>query len=109
MYVSEDLRSLFRLRLFCSTAFLLLCLEGKISTGTQHLHKGEQTFLLVLFVFESSFFPLALGLDEEAAFSFGLTVKKPSIRPCCFELTAFVSFSQDLRTRSSLGARTVES
>jgi hypothetical protein len=61
------------------------------------------TFRLVPFAFDS-LFPLALDFDVEAVFSFGLTVKKPSIRPCCFELTALVSFSHDFRTRSSLRA-----
>ena len=76
----------------------------KFSTRIQGLHKIGLTFRLVDLVFESSLPPLALGFDVEAVLSFGLTAKKPSIRPCCFELTALVSFSHDLRTRSSLGA-----
>jgi len=106
MYVVDDLRSFFRSRLLCDITFLLLRfrLKATISVGTRHLHKREQTFRLVLLVFESSFPPLAFDFDEEAEASFGLTVKKPSIRPCCFELTALASFSDDLRTRSSLDA-----
>ena len=73
------------------------------------VYKKERTFRLAPFTFESSFPLLVLDFDVEAVFSFGLTVKKPSIRPCCFELTAFVSFSHDLRTRSSLSTRTVRS
>lgn len=69
----------------------------------RRVYKIGMTLRLALFVFESSFPPLALGFDVETALSFGLTVKKPSMRPCCFEFTAFVSFSHDLRTRSSLG------
>ena len=70
--------------------------------GVKHLYKSVRTFRLVVFVFGSSFPPLVLDFDVELVFSFGLTVKKPSIRPCCFDPTAFVSFSHDLRTRSSL-------
>jgi hypothetical protein len=105
---SDDLRSILRLRLLGATALLLICLEGMILVGGLRLREKERTFRLVLFVFESSLPPLALDFDVEAVFSFGLTAKKPSIRPCCFELTAFVSFSHDLRTRSSLGARSVK-
>ena len=36
--------------------------------------------------------------------SFGLTVKNPSRRPCCFALMRALSLSAPLRTRSSLRA-----
>lgn len=109
MCVSDSLRSLLRLRLLCAITLLLLCLEVKASAGAQRPRKNERTFRLVFFAFESSFTPLVLDFDVEAVVSLGLTVKKPSIRPCCLELTAFVSFSHDLRTRSSLSTCTVRS
>ena len=107
MRFSDDPKSLFCLRLLRAATLLVLCLEAKISAGVRQPQKGGRTFRLALFALESSFPPLALDFDAEAVLSFGLTVKKPSIRPCCFEPTAFVSFSHDLRTRSSLGAWTV--
>src|SRR3984957_8010550 len=90
--------SLFGFGLLAATAFFAVTLEkGEINPENRG-NEGVPTFR---FVPLASAFPFPLPAASPSDF-LGLTVKKPSKRPCCLLLRCFWSFSAPLRTRSSL-------